>query len=129
MRFKSGINLFALIEIFIGTITLIGVVSSLILKVSTKPPEVLAFVLITACISSLLGIGLFKRNANCYYLLIYFSSIIVISKILIFANIIQLNGALETNIPSTLKNIISIIYHSWLIIYLRREKVRKKFIK
>ena len=127
MKRNWGIILFGLIEIFIGAVTLFAVVLSLIEGKSTKPLNVLLFVLFTALTSLGIGIGILRHNLTSYRLLLYFSSIIVLSKILIFAKIISINGALETTIPSPAKNIISIIYHSIIIFYFTRNSVRKKF--
>ncbi|MEK6714676.1 MAG: hypothetical protein AABY43_01350 [Candidatus Omnitrophota bacterium] len=127
MKRNLGIRLFGLIEIFIGAVTLFAVVLSLIQGKSAKPLNVLLFVLFTALTSLGIGIGILRHNLNCYRLLLYFSSIIVLSKILIFAKIISINGALETTIPSPVKHIISIIYHSIIILYFTRNRVKEKF--
>lgn len=127
MKAKLGIITFALTEILIGSITLIAVILSLTQGKSAKPPEVLIFVLITAAISTALGLGVLKGNLSCYHLLLYFSSIIILSKILIFVKIITLNGSLETSIPSSLKNITSILYHILLIFYFTRKSVKEHF--
>lgn len=127
MKPKSGIIIFALTEILIGSITMIAVILSLIRGSSTKPPEVLIFVLATAAMSMVLGFGILKGNLTCYHLLLYFTSIIILSKILIFAKIITLSGALETAVPSSLKNIISILYHILLISFFTREPVKRHF--
>lgn len=127
MRHNWPIKIFGIIEISIGVVTLITVILSLIQGKSTKPPGVLVFVLTTAIISSGLGLGILKYNLKSYYLLLYFSSIIILSKILIFAGIIALSGALEVATPSSLKNTISILYHSILIFYFTRKSVREQF--
>lgn len=127
MKQAQGIIIFGLIEIAIGSITLIAVAISLILGQSMKPLEVLLFVLITAVISCSLGIGVLKRNLTSYHLLIFLATVIVLSKMLIFAKIITLSGALETSIPQSSKNIISIIYHGSLILYFSSPGVRKQF--
>lgn len=127
MKHKWGIIIFAFIEILLGSITLVAVILSLIQGKSTKPLEVLIFVLITAVISTVLGFGILRYNLTCYHLLLFLSSIIILSKILIFAKIITLSGALETKIPSSLKNIISISYHSLLIFYFTRKPIKEKF--
>jgi len=129
MKPKPGIIFFAVIEVFIGLITLISVIYSLNQGKSTKPLEVLVFVLTTAAISLSLGIGILRYNLTCYDLLLYFSSIIILSKILIFAKIITLNGALETTLPMDLKNITSILYHSTVIIYFRQKPIKEYFNK
>ena len=123
------INLFAITEIFIGGITLISVITSLILGISTKPANVLTFVIITALISFLLGIGLLMHNPQAYYIILYFSITIIISKILIFAEIISLNGALEASIPASLKNIFSLVYHGLILVVFNLKNIKKEFIK
>jgi hypothetical protein len=122
-----GITFFGIIEILIGAVTLIALLISLILGRSTKPFEVLIFVLTTSIISLSLGIGILKHRLTSYHLLLFLAAVIVLSKILIFANIINLNGALETTIPSPMKNTISILYHSLLIMYFNRPKIKEYF--
>ena len=126
-KYRLGIILIALTEILFGGITLIAVLASLILSKSTKPLEVLIFVLATSLTSFILGIGLFRKNRSAYRLLIFLSLVIAFSKILIFTKIISLSGALETTIPSDTKNLISIIYHSLVIFYLTRKPVKAIF--
>lgn len=125
--FYAGIIIFAMIEIFISCVTLVAVAGSLLMGKSTKPPEVLVFVLTSAAISFGLGIGLFRRSRSSYHLILFFSTVIILSKVLIFAKIIYLSGALETAIPSSTKNIISIIYHGLLILYFVQPAVREQF--
>jgi len=127
LKHNCGIVIFGLIEISTGLITLIAVIISLILGKSIKPLEVLIFVLITSIISLSLGIGILRYNLASYHLSLFFATVIILSKVLIFARIISLSGALETNISPTAKNIISIIYHSLLIWYFVRPSVRKQF--
>ena len=127
MKHKWGIIIFALVEILIGSTTLIAVILSLIQGKSNKPLGVFIFVLTTATISTSLGFGILRYNLTCYHLLLFLSSIIIFSKILIFAKIIEFSGALETSIPSSLKNVISILYHSLIIFYFTRKSVREKF--
>lgn len=127
MKPKLGVIVFAFIEILIGSITLTAVLLSLAQGKSEKPLEVLIFVLATAVISAGLGLGILKLSLACYQLLLYFSSIIILSKILIFARIITLSGTLETTIPSSLKNALSILYHCLLIFYFTRKRVREQF--
>lgn len=127
MKCRPGLFFFAATEIFIGAITFAAVVNSLIQGKSTKTPEVLTFVLSAAAISTILGFGLLKHNLTCYRILLYFSSVIILSKVLILAGIISLNGALETSIPSSFKNFISVIYHGLLMLYLLRKPLREEF--
>lgn len=129
MKRRPGILLFALIEILIGAITLSAILLGLARGESAKPPGVLIFVLISCGLSILLGVGIIKYNLRSYYLLLYFSSMIILSKVLIFSGIITLSGAMESSIPSHLKNAVSILYHGALILYFTRKPVRMAFHK
>jgi hypothetical protein len=126
---KKIINIFAVTEIFIGGLTLVSVITALILNTSTKPFNVLIFVIIASLISFLLGVGLLMRNPQAYYIILYFSITIIISKILISTGIISLNGALETSIPASLKNIFSLVYHGLILVVFNLKNIRKEFIK
>ena len=127
MKYKLGILIFGVTEILIGSITLIAVFLSILQGKSGKPLEVLIFVLITCSLSIGLGIGILRHNKTSFNLLIFFSLIIIFSKILIFANIIALNGELETSLPASLKNTISVLYHSMLVIYFTRKSIKEEF--
>ena len=118
-----------LIEILIGSITLTTVLVSVLNQTNLKTFNVLTFVVVTSLISLLIGIGILRHDKAAYQLLIYFSSVIVLSKILIIANIISLNGALEASVPQPLKNSISIIYHSFVIVFLAQKNIKARFYK
>jgi len=118
----------AITEILIGTITLLATFIALGLSTNQKPQNVLLFVITTSVTSALLGIGLLQYKKTAYELLLFFAAVVVLSKILIFMNIIYLDGALETSISPDLKNGISIVYHSFLIFYLREPKVKALFV-
>ena len=127
MRGYRTILIIGLIEIFIGSLALISNFTSLILDTNTKSPGVFLFVITTGTISAFLGVGLMRFKKIAYQLLLYFSSVIILSKILIFLNIVQLNGALETTVPYHLKNIISMLYHGFIIYFLTHSKVKEIF--
>ncbi|MDP2652550.1 MAG: hypothetical protein Q8Q08_00800 [Candidatus Omnitrophota bacterium] len=116
-----------IIEILIGSISLFIVFSSLILGTSAKPPGILLFIVAAACISTLIGIGILKFKKAAYNVLLYFSSVIFLSKILIFMDIIQLNDAVGTSIPGHVKDAISMAYHGFVIYYLKKDDIRKIF--
>lgn len=116
-----------IIEILIGGVTLLSNLLALALSQNTKSLSVLCFVVTAGIISTLLGIGLLKFRKIAYYLLLYFSSVIILSKVLIFMDVIHLNGALETTIPGFIKNITSVIYHGFIILYLVRPGIRRIF--
>lgn len=118
-----------LTEILIGSLTLLGTAISLLFSFNTKTPNVLTFILISATISLMLGFGILILSGIAYKTLIYFSSFILINKVLILFDIFRLNGALETFIPPPLKNMISIVYHAFVIVYLCRSDIKKLFIE
>jgi len=123
MKQDKGILIFGLIEIAIGAITLIALIASLILGKSTKPPQIFIFVLATSILSLGLGIGIIKGNLQSLRLLLYFASVIALSKILILAQVITLSGEIETTLPAPLKNIVSLVYHGLLIWYFIRKRI------
>ena len=112
-------------EMIIGVSTLITILGGWLLNLHPKPPNVLFFITVTASLSILLGLGIIKINKFAYQLLFYFSSVIILSKILIFLEIIQLNGALVTVVPEPLKNSLSIIYHLVVLYFLQQDDVKK----
>ena len=116
-----------IIEICIGSSTLLGNIITLALSQNNKSFGVFCFVMIAGIISSLLGMGLLKFRKEAYLLLLYFSSVIILSKILIFMDVIHLNGVLETAIPGPIKNIASIIYHGFVIAYLNKPGINRIF--
>lgn len=67
-----------------------------------------------------------KKEA--YNLLLYFSSVILLSKVLVMFDIIHINGALETAIPAAFKNLVSFLYHGFVIYYLMKKDVRPVFL-
>ena len=127
-KFLWGVFIFGASEITIGSITLLTVAISLIWGISPKPYNVLLFILFSAFVSLVLGFGIWAYNYRAYSLLLYFVSLIILSKILIFSNIITLSGALETKIPSSIKDVISLIYHSSIMYYFNHKSVKNHFI-
>jgi hypothetical protein len=128
-KLPKGIRYFSFIEITLGIITMSGLTLSLVFNFNTKPMNILLFVYITSLLSLFLGFGLLLLNKQAYELLIFLVSVVLLSKILIFTGIIELNGALETKIPSNIKNIISMAYHSAMLIYLNLPNTKKLFLK
>ncbi len=115
------------IEIMIGGVTLLGTLGSVLLGSNTKPLKVLIFVITAATTSTLLGIGILKFKKTAYRLLCYFSSVVLLSKILILLDVIRLSGALETVIPNPVKDWTSIIYHSFVLATLLKPDIKKIF--
>ena len=115
------------VEVLIGTITVLFNLITLTLGTNNKSPNVLAFVVVSGIASLLIGLGILNLKKLAYQLLLYFSSVVILSKFLVFAGVISLNGALETTIPAPLKTISSIVYHSLVIFYLKKNGVKQIF--
>ena len=128
-KIPKGIRFFSVTEISIGLITFISISLSLVLNFNSKPINILIFVYATSILSCCLGIGLLRLNKQAYELLLFLAGVVILSKILIITKIIQLNGALETTIPSGFKNLISIIYHSAALWYLNLKNIKYLFLK
>ena len=123
------ILIIGVLEILIGGLALLTNLITLSVAANHKSPNVLLFVMVTGIISILIGLGLLKFSKTAYQLLIYFSSVIILSKVLILMGIFQLNGSFETVFPSPLRSCISIVYHSFVIFYLMQKDVREIFLK
>ena len=115
------------IEILIGSVTLFSNLVTLTLSQNNKSPRVLCFVIMAGVISTLLGVGMLKFKKRAYQLLLYFASVILLSKVLILLDVIRLNGALETTIPAPIKNTASIVYHGFVIAYLNKPGIKQIF--
>ena len=115
------------IEILIGLITLFFNFFSLIFGTNTKSPNVLFFVTIAAVSSFSIGVGILKFYKIAWQSLLYFSSVIILTKILILLGVIHLDGELETTVPSPVKTFVSIFYHGFVIYYLLKPDIRNIF--
>ena len=129
MKHYRTVLAIGIIEICIGGSALLGNIITSVLSQNNKSFGILCFVITAGIISILLGIGLLKFRKEAYLLLLYFSSVIILSKILIFMGVIHLNGALETALPGAIKNIVSIIYHGFVIAYLNKPGIKQIFHK
>ena len=127
MRHYRTILIIAIIEILIGSITIFYNLLAIALNYNNKSPGVLCFVIVAGILSTLIGVGLLKFNKHAYELLIFFSIVVILSKILILMHVIQLNGALETTIPGPVKRTASIVYHAFVLYYLRKKGIREIF--
>ncbi|MCK5215897.1 MAG: hypothetical protein KAR05_11165 [Candidatus Omnitrophica bacterium] len=129
MKTYRAILIIGIIEILIGGVTLFFTLGSLLMSTNTKSLNVLLFVLTAATTSSLLGVGILKFKNIAYRLLVFFAAVVALSKMLIFLDVIRLNGSLETNIPPCFKNGVSMFYHIFLLYYLKKPKIKQIFYK
>ena len=127
MKYYRPVLLIGAIEILIGSVTIVFNLITLGLSQNNKSFSVLCFVLAAGGMSTLIGIGILKFRRLAYQSLLYFSSVIILSKFLIYLDVIQLNGALETTVPGPVKNLVSVAYHASVIAYLNRPGVKQIF--
>jgi hypothetical protein len=124
---KKIIRTIAITELAIGASTILGLVVSTIFFSSKKSPNVFMFVLMSATASSLIGIGLLRHKHWARMVLVFFSGYIVLTKILIFADLLHFNGEIITLIPASLKNYISIAYHCFVVLFFTRRTTKTHF--
>lgn len=129
MTTKHIIRAVAFVELLIGLSTIFSLTTLTLLSISTKPLNVFIFVTISATISAALGIGIFKYKENARSLLVFFSGYVVLTKILIFSNLMHLCCDIVTFVSPDFKNSISIAYHLLIIFFFTRNNVKKFFIK
>jgi hypothetical protein len=79
--------------------------------------------------STTLGVGLLFRSSLCRKLLVFFSGWIILSKILIFSGLLVFHGNLETLLDPRAKDALSILYHTFAIVYLRLPAVKREMIR
>ena len=114
-------TIIAWIEILIGVITLFSasiVQFSNIFNVQSKPLNVYIFVILTAIMAVVFGMGLLYDGKWAIRLLIFFSGYIILTKILVYAGLLSFSGNIITIIPVPIKDGMSILYHLVLIIFL-----------
>ncbi len=132
MRFnekhKKIISVIAYIEMLIGVVTVIGLSAAIAMGEQHKPFNVFVFVLVTAWMSFGIGLGLLLYKEWARLVLVFFSGCIIVIKILIFADLMRFNGEIMTLVPTDVKNLISVAYHFFIVIYFTRQAVKKEFV-
>ena len=123
------VYLISLIEIAIGCCTIVGLAASSLFSLSNKSENVFIFVLLSAIISSSLGLGLYFFHNWARKLLIFFSGWVILTKILVLVGILQFSGELITAVSDPVKNTVSVLYHAAVIATLNSDRVRELFSK
>lgn len=129
MSTKIAIKIFAFIELLIGLSTFISLIACAALSISKKPLNVFIFVIASATISAILGVGIINYKERARVILVFFSGYIVLTKILVIAGLLQLCCDIITFIPVHLKNGTSIIYHLFIALFFTRQNVKRHFVK
>lgn len=117
----------AVIEMALGAVTMAGIAWATVALAQHKPFNVLVFVLVTAGLSFTIGVGLWRREEWARLLLVFFAGYVVLTKALIFAGLMHFNGELITVVSADLKNLISTVYHIFVIVYFTRPAIKKEF--
>lgn len=127
VRIRAAVVFIAFVEMAIGSITIGGLSLAVVFLPSQKPFNVFVFVLGSAITSALLGLGLLTYSNLVRRLLIFFSGYVILTKILVFAGILHFTGELVTFVSSPVKNAVSILYHTFVILTLNSGLVKKLF--
>jgi hypothetical protein len=127
-----------LIEIFIGITEVIIGISALIgvaivqttgiYGFSPKPVNVYVFVVVSACISFILGVGILSKREWARNLLVFFSGYVLITKILKYGGLLTFNSDIinaATAMPIWGKDAISFFYHSFVILFIALFKRKR----
>lgn len=112
------IRAIALIEMFIGLFIPIDLIVAFFAANPSRPAPVYFFVGVTSLISVIIGLGLFKYKSWGRKILIFFAGYVIITKILIFSRLITFTGNTIDLIPVMEKDILSLIYHTALLVVL-----------
>lgn len=124
---RTAIKTIAYLELIIGSLTLVSLIILSLLSASRKPLNVFIFVFISSTISVIIGLGLFAHRNWARKTLFFFSTYILLTKVLIFLNLLHFEGEIITCLPGSLKDIVSFLYHSWILLFFNRESVKKIF--
>lgn len=129
MNNKIIIKTIASLEMLIGLVTLSGISIYALFAISKKPINVFLFVLISSLLSTTIGLGLLNYKNWARTLIIFFSGYVLITKILILTGLMRFNGEILTAIPSDLKSMVSIFYHTFIMFFFNRQAVKGIFAK
>ncbi len=116
------------LEMLIGVLTVTGLSISVVVDAQHKPFNVFVFVLASAWASFGIGLALSFYKEWARLAIVFFSGCIIVIKILILAGLMRFNGEIITAVPADFKNLISIVYHLFILVYFTRLSVKKEFI-
>jgi hypothetical protein len=123
------IGIIASIEMAIGLITVLCTTLYPLYFISRKPPAVFAYVLASSLVSAALGFGILKLNEHSRRLLVFFSGYVILTKVLIFAGLLEFKGEILAVPPPWIKDCVSLLYHILVIIALESAMVKKEFVR
>jgi len=127
---KKLTYLIGVTEIIIGISALVGVAivqATGIYGLGPKSFNVYIFVIVSACFSFVLGVGLISGREWARKLLIIFSGYVILIKILRYGGLLTLNAdiiSVVTAVPAWTKDALSFLYHVFVITFLSLRKPR-----
>ncbi|MBU1061826.1 MAG: hypothetical protein KJ957_03575 [Candidatus Omnitrophica bacterium] len=124
-RSKIIIRTIAIIEMLIGSgISLSFIITSLITPPG-RPKSVYTFVIITSLISIVIGIGLFQYKNWARKLLIFFAGYVIVTKFLLFSNLVEFTGNTVKFVSINLKDFFSFIYHCSILVIFNLKDIKR----
>ncbi len=127
MLLNACIELIGFIELLIGVATILFVTLFSIFSIVEKPLNIFFFVIISAFISTYIGYGILNFKDSTRILLIFFSGYVILLKIMIYLGILHFTGEILTTPPPFIKNLISVLYHIFLILFFTHKGVITAF--
>jgi hypothetical protein len=121
------LELIGCIELFIGLFTLLFVILFDIFSIIEKPQGVFIFVLLSASISAFIGYGILTLKKWARIFIIFFSGYVIILKILLYLGVVKFTGEIIKTPPSHIKDLISLLYHIFVIIFFTNSGVISRF--
>lgn len=116
---KMFVFLIGIVEVLIGLLTLFGVAivqTAGISDIDPKPLNVYLFVVTTAAVSFVLGVGVIAKRKWAGKALMFFSGYIIMTKLLKYCGLLTFSGDILTTIPVWGKDTISLTYHAFVIV-------------
>ncbi|NQT46810.1 MAG: hypothetical protein HQ593_04955 [Candidatus Omnitrophica bacterium] len=119
------------VEIIIGEIEMLMLIPGLSHYASLIAVERIGFVVasIAAITSFCLGLGIVRERPRARTLLIFFSCLIVVSKLAILLKALVLPATLEIFSSTSNRHTISLIYHMLIVVALKDPVVHARFKK
>ncbi|MGB2630503.1 MAG: hypothetical protein WBD24_02030 [Candidatus Omnitrophota bacterium] len=117
------------LEVLIGVLTFTVLLVIQIYQpngIPVKPLNVFVFVMASAVVSFVLGLGLVFHKDWASILLMFFSGFIMLEKLQIFSGLLAFKGEIITVIPVRVKDVISFIYHTAILASLWYFKCNSK---
>ncbi len=91
---------------------------------SPKPVNVYLFVVASALTGIVLGAGILSGKAWARTLLVFFAGYVILTKILAYGGLLSFKGTILTSIPTGIKDAVSLLYHSFIVLFLSQKVQR-----